>query len=433
MKRVNYLFLLILVLNHVNCEKSSTDLESFENEKSQSTEVQETISPTNTIDFINVSDDIKTTINEKSKELAEINKAFKTKTPFGAVLTKKANIGKHEDGSVSYTVGLKNRKQELYFDNMLVQVDSAGNKKVNFIRYEPEFKWLELKGKKDRYTHYSGAISIYNEYGELDFKLSLDNGTITKTDSNSITNSCFFKVTYTVGCAYTCFISEIIIDTICVGGTGGGSGTTGGTGGVGGVGDGDTGGGGFGDPGGGSGGTVGTSPFDEYIEAYENDLAAFAEFEQDYRSQMSESEINIFDTLSLSQQTDYLRSAYDASNKANELYQTPCELHNGKGDAFRHAYWNALSSLKIGEFLTAQLTTAHEEKPHTYPYNSKESEMDLFNNNVGREIARQNHTDLALGVLNALNNGELKYLNNLAPSSSNCKATYNSDLIRTNQ
>ncbi|PIB27657.1 hypothetical protein BFP77_00400 [Maribacter sp. 4U21] len=434
MSKIKNSLFLILAISLITCEKHNTDSEIIEDVIFEELESQDIISPTSISPFAELSEDLKNTFKENSARLESVYSTSKKKIPFGGILTEKVNVGRHDDGSISYTLGLKNLNQEeLYFDNMLVQLDSDGNKTVNIIRYEPEKNWLKFKNDKDRYTHYSGRISVYDEFGKFNYRISLENGTINKIKYDTRTGECFFKVTYVVGCAYTCFISEIIIETQCVGKAPGGSGSVGDTGGVGGVGGDNTGGAsGPGSSFGGSGsGGIGTSPFDAYIEAYENDLMAFEEFKQDYRSKMSDSELNIFDTLTFSQQTGYLKSAYDAQTKANELYLTPCERYNGKGDAFRHAYWNALSSLKIGDYLTKRLTDAHENKPYNYAYSSKERQMDLFNNNKGREIAKQNHTDLASGILGALNRGELRYLSNQA--SSNCRATYSSSLIKTNQ
>jgi len=153
-------------------------------------------------------------------------------------------------------------------------------------------------------------------------------------------------------------------------------------------------------------------------------------FEQDYRNKMSDSEIDLFDTLTRDKQLNYLWSAKQASDKTEELFSTYCEKYNGKGDAFRHAYWNALSSSRIGVGLTNLLTTRHEDKPPTYPYNSKENVMDLYNNEIGRDIIWNGSTDILQDVLSAFNNGDLRYLSNQA---SDCRATYNSQLTPTNQ
>ena len=123
-------------------------------------------------------------------------------------------------------------------------------------------------------------------------------------------------------------------------------------------------------------------------------------------------------------------SAYDAVNKARELFSTPCELFNGKGDALRHAYWNALSTNRIGAALTYQLTTAHENRPIIYIYSEKEKQMDLYNNNIGINLGQLDASLIEQALVDALNNGNLLYLNNLT---SNCSATFTSQLIPTNQ
>ncbi|PTX60463.1 hypothetical protein C8N46_106107 [Kordia periserrulae] len=153
-------------------------------------------------------------------------------------------------------------------------------------------------------------------------------------------------------------------------------------------------------------------------------------FEQDYRLQMSEEELSIFDSLSKKTQIKYLWSGYNAINKADELFPLPCERYNGKGDALRHTLWNALSTNRIGAALTYQLTTAHENQSFDYYHEYKEKEMDLFNNNIGINLGQLDMSVIEQEVVNALNNGSLKYLNNL---NSNCRATNASQLIPTNQ
>jgi uncharacterized membrane protein YgcG len=150
----------------------------------------------------------------------------------------------------------------------------------------------------------------------------------------------------------------------------------------------------------------------------------------EYRNNMSEAEKVIFDNMLPNRRMLYLASGYKAKEKANELY--PNSLHNGKGDAFRHCYWNALSSKFIGVNLTNQLTTAHEDKPFTYPYEQKEKDMDLYNNNIGQNIANYVSIldNIEQEVLTQLNYGFLRYLSNL---NSNSLPTYQSFLTPTNQ
>lgn len=154
-----------------------------------------------------------------------------------------------------------------------------------------------------------------------------------------------------------------------------------------------------------------------------------------FRNQMSNSERVIFDNLLPNRKLWYIVSAKKAFDKANELF--PNSTYNGKGDAFRHALWNGFCALTLGANLGEQLTTAHENKPSTYTFNYKETEMDLYNNVKGRQIAIiSNLTNITDNILQDLNNGYLRSLNNLNQSTDpqfNNRATYNSILIPTNQ
>jgi len=161
-------------------------------------------------------------------------------------------------------------------------------------------------------------------------------------------------------------------------------------------------------------------------------------FEQDYRGQMSITELALFESLDRSKQLLYLQSAYNATVMSEDLYPPsatdPCSIYNGIGDAYRHALWNALCTVRLGETLTEQLTTAHEEKPFEYPLQSKEKQMDLYNNAKGRELASGAGLVWQL-VKTALENGELRYLTSLNSSSNpleRCRATASSLLTPTN-
>jgi hypothetical protein len=146
-------------------------------------------------------------------------------------------------------------------------------------------------------------------------------------------------------------------------------------------------------------------------------------------NQMSITEKEIFNNMLPNRKLWYSCSAKKAFDLANELY--PLSALNGKGDAYRHALWNGFSSLTIGIELTEQLTTAHENKPSTYTYNYKEVEMDLYNNSKGRQTAIvSNWFNIKSKILFDLNNGYLRYLNNLNDEN---LATYNSILIPTDQ
>jgi hypothetical protein len=148
-----------------------------------------------------------------------------------------------------------------------------------------------------------------------------------------------------------------------------------------------------------------------------------------FRNQMSTSERSIFDGLSSNKKLWYMVSAKKAFDKANELF--PNSTHNGLGDAYRHALWNGYCSITLAGNLGEQLTTAHEDRPSSYPYNYKETRMDLYNNNQGRLIAvNSNINNIADNILQNLQQGYLRYLNNLDSST---LATYNSILIPTDQ
>lgn len=80
----------------------------------------------------------------------------------------------------------------------------------------------------------------------------------------------------------------------------------------------------------------------------------------------------------------------DDANKALTTAQSKfpsSELHNGRGDAFRHCYWNALMAKHEGDALAKEFADAHEENTDQP---ADEKKMDLHNNSVGRDIAAKN-------------------------------------------
>jgi hypothetical protein len=95
---------------------------------------------------------------------------------------------------------------------------------------------------------------------------------------------------------------------------------------------------------------------------------------------------------------------------------------DGRQDAFRHAYWNALNARDIGADDAEPFATRHETGSNAMDANSPEFDpvavqMDLFNNDVGRRIgaANLNATDdqLAEFVNQALANGGLQMIYSL--------------------
>ncbi len=92
---------------------------------------------------------------------------------------------------------------------------------------------------------------------------------------------------------------------------------------------------------------------------------------------------------------------------------------NDKSDAFRHAFFQALNTVRIGAPLTRKFADAHEtEVPSQL---EKERQMDLFNNSVG--IAYGETVDrvywtvgaISNGIYNKVTNGELIYLKPTLP------------------
>ncbi len=189
-------------------------------------------------------------------------------------------------------------------------------------------------------------------------------------------------------------------------------------------------------PGGGGGGSSGTSDDCVIANSLDVDCDTLLAFEQDYRTQMSTSELTLFESLDRTKQLKYLQSALDATVMSESFYPptsaNPCSLNNGIGDAYRHALWNALCTVKLGETLTEQLTTAHEDKPAPTGYSNyyKEKQMDLYNNARGREIGSSVGFPWQL-VKTALENGELRYLTPLN-TPTNCRAASSSLLTPTN-
>jgi hypothetical protein len=98
---------------------------------------------------------------------------------------------------------------------------------------------------------------------------------------------------------------------------------------------------------------------------------------------MTENELKIFDKLSRVQQLRYLNNAYTAQELAKTFYPENT-LHNGCGDAFRHSFFSGLNVASLGFELAKSLGDAHEVNPGSP---SIERSMDLYNNELGRNLA----------------------------------------------
>ena len=149
------------------------------------------------------------------------------------------------------------------------------------------------------------------------------------------------------------------------------------------------------DPGGGSSAPAMSDSDRKELEALEND----------YKKDMSEAEKKIYDGLTVFQKLDYLRSGYRARNAAMDRYPLR-EIQNGKGDAFRHALFSALTVRTLGVDLSTRLLNAHEENPRQPLL---EKQMDLYNNQIGKEIP-YSVTDLEGYVQNLVDTGKLMVL-----------------------
>jgi len=114
----------------------------------------------------------------------------------------------------------------------------------------------------------------------------------------------------------------------------------------------------------------------------------------------------------------------EALNEAAGLFPGML-LWNDRGDAFRHAYWNAQMTKEFGKEFALAFSKAHETGFSLSP-NREEVFMDLYNNSVGIDIAisfpNASNVQLQALVMAALNEGRLYvwngtniYLSNLVP------------------
>lgn len=69
-------------------------------------------------------------------------------------------------------------------------------------------------------------------------------------------------------------------------------------------------------------------------------------------------------------------------------------IEDGRADAFLHAYWNALDTAEIGSVVTEIFTDAHEAFS-----SGLSKQMDLYNNEKGREKAIFMHFNFLLVIL----------------------------------
>lgn len=81
---------------------------------------------------------------------------------------------------------------------------------------------------------------------------------------------------------------------------------------------------------------------------------------------------------------------------------------DGLGDAYRHAYWNALMTREFGADWAKKFSDAHEAVPDNP---KSKAFMDLWNNQIGIKVAQENpglsKQELANKIAEAVRNGEM--------------------------
>ncbi|WP_420179174.1 WXG100 family type VII secretion target [Paenarthrobacter sp. TA1.8] len=96
----------------------------------------------------------------------------------------------------------------------------------------------------------------------------------------------------------------------------------------------------------------------------------------------------------------------DAFSVADERFPSE-DRNDDQNDAFRHAYWNALMVKEYGADWAEDYATAHEQLPGNP---APREAMDLYNNEVGRNVAIANPDasaeELADLIEDAVNNGD---------------------------
>lgn len=138
-------------------------------------------------------------------------------------------------------------------------------------------------------------------------------------------------------------------------------------------------------------------------------------------------EADMLNGLGIQDQYSMYSAQKNATETADRLYPAPFEhrdefpageagdtkfrswaANDGHQDAFRHAYWNALMTNRLGEPFARDFATAHEGMSTNPEYREA---MDLYNNEVGRQIALAHsgasEAELAGYVQEALEKGEL--------------------------
>ncbi len=122
---------------------------------------------------------------------------------------------------------------------------------------------------------------------------------------------------------------------------------------------------------------------------------------------VTDAEASLLNGLGLLALRDFKDIADQAFAAADEQF-LPEDRNDNHNDAFRHAYWNALLTKRFGEEWARNYTTAHEALPDNP---APREAMDLYNNEVGRQIAAANpdasEEELAGLVAQAVRDGDM--------------------------
>ena len=95
-----------------------------------------------------------------------------------------------------------------------------------------------------------------------------------------------------------------------------------------------------------------------------------------------------------------------SNNRPEELGFSKLGEHNGQNDAVRHILASAEMSKRYGPRVADFLTTAYEKGLYFTEPNERAYNMDIHNNQLGRELAAQypNRADLEQAVIDLMQN-----------------------------
>ena len=145
---------------------------------------------------------------------------------------------------------------------------------------------------------------------------------------------------------------------------------------------------------------------------FRHDWAAWVlkRLKKDFNAKMTVKEMDMLNSMLPWELWDAYEAQRNAQGVSQDYYPTADNKPGNydQNDAFRHAYWSALLTKRLGPDWSREFTSAHEG----YYSNPGPAEaMDLYNNEVGRKIAEQ-HPDaseesLARLIDDAVRKGDL--------------------------